>query len=207
MTSYPKIKYRKRLELGMIGALVICQIVFFVIRKFEFVPEIKEEPTSKQAGFVVINPVPPPPPPKSPPEPPPPPEPMPPQKTLLPKRGPIKPIEGLTKKLQFQPLPAPPDFEQKPFIVLDKEPKLIVLKLNYPDWARRREIYGKVGVEVLIDMNGRVTDAKVVEPSGYQILDEAAIAAAKNSIWEPALQNDRPVSVWVKIPIKFELHR
>ncbi len=49
------INYRKRVKLGVIGALVICHVAFFVMRKFEFIPEIQQDNRPEQASIIVIN--------------------------------------------------------------------------------------------------------------------------------------------------------
>jgi len=37
------------------------------------------------------------------------------------------------------------------------------------------------------------------------MLDASAIAAAKQYIFKPALSNNRPVAVWVRVPMRFSL--
>ena len=49
------INYRKRVKLGVIGALMICHVAFFVMRKFEFIPEIQQDNRPEQASIIVIN--------------------------------------------------------------------------------------------------------------------------------------------------------
>ena len=39
------------------------------------------------------------------------------------------------------------------------------------------------------------------------MLNDTAIEAAKKAIFKPALQQHRPVEVWVNIPIRFTLHQ
>ena len=42
-------------------------------------------------------------------------------------------------------------------------------------------------------------------PSGFQMLDRAAIAAVKSWHFLPAMRDGRPVSAWVEIPVRFHL--
>ncbi len=202
------INYRKRVKLGIIGALVICQIVFFGIRKFELSPAIKQDNRPKQAGIIVIN-IKPPPKLKLPDSPPQPPEPVPPKEVLLPKLGPIKPVlEPVEEELEPVPEISPGPVNSIPFVASDKKPELIGgLTLNYPDWARKIELAGKVFVHALVNMDGKVTDARIFKSSGYDILDKAAIQAVTKSQWQPAKQRGEPVSVWVVVPVKFALHK
>ncbi len=186
------INYRKRLKLGIIGALVICQIVFFGIRKFEFSPAIKQDNRPKQASIIVIN-IKPPPKPKLPDPPPQLPEPVPLKEMLLPKPGPIKPVlDPVKEDLKPAPQPSPP-VARVPFFAYDKRPELIGgLTLNYPDWARQMGLEGKAFVHALVNIDGKVTDARIFKSSGYDILDEAAIQAVTKSHWQPAKQRGEP---------------
>lgn len=47
--------------------------------------------------------------------------------------------------------------------------------LNYPDEARRQQIYGSLRMLVVIDRNGTVQELRVLESSGQSVLDEAAM--------------------------------
>jgi protein TonB len=77
--------------------------------------------------------------------------------------------------------------------------------LTYPEIARRAGVEGMVVVQVLIDTKGNVNDTKVAKSLGNNGCDEAAIAAIKKTKWKPALQRDKPVKVWVSIPVIFKL--
>jgi periplasmic protein TonB len=57
------------------------------------------------------------------------------------------------------------------------------LKRNqrYPRIAQQRSIQGDVGLEISIDNDGNVTNVSVVETSGNESLDNAAVAAVKRS--------------------------
>ena len=47
--------------------------------------------------------------------------------------------------------------------------------LNYPDEARRSGISGKLMMDVALNADGSVRDIKILRPSGYTVIDEAAI--------------------------------
>jgi periplasmic protein TonB len=70
--------------------------------------------------------------------------------------------------------------------------------------ARQAEIEGVVKIEVTVDDTGRVTAARVVTPLGYG-LDEAATAAAKHWMFEPATKCGRPVMGTATLPFRFKL--
>jgi protein TonB len=80
------------------------------------------------------------------------------------------------------------------------------VKPEYPSLAREAGIEGVVWVEVLVDKNGDVRDARIIKPSGSSAgFEEAAIKAAYQTKWKPALNNNQPVAVRVTYPVYFRL--
>jgi protein TonB len=95
---------------------------------------------------------------------------------------------------------APPDFvpyEKEPTVVKRIEPK-------YPDLALRAGLEGTVYVKVWVDKEGKVRKVVLLK-SDAPIFEDAAIAAAKQWVFTPAVMQKGPVSVWVSIPFKFRL--
>ena len=74
----------------------------------------------------------------------------------------------------------------------------------YPEVARQAGIEGVVYIQVLVDRAGKVRDVKIVK--GPEIFHEAARVAAWKSVWRPAIQNHKPVAVWVAYPVRFVLN-
>ncbi|HDL79000.1 MAG TPA: energy transducer TonB, partial [Bacteroidetes bacterium] len=77
--------------------------------------------------------------------------------------------------------------------------------LKYPEIARKAGVEGTVIIQVLIDEKGRVIKTKVLKSLGNNGCDQAAIAAIVKTRWKPAMQRDKPVKVWVSIPVIFKL--
>jgi len=75
---------------------------------------------------------------------------------------------------------------------------------EYPDIARQSNMEGTVLVQALVGKDGRVKDTKVVKP--VPVFDDAAVAAVRQWVFKPALSNNKPVAVWVAVPVKFSLH-
>ena len=100
-------------------------------------------------------------------------------------------------------LPKPDDFipvEQQPQIVKSVTP-------DYPDLARRMSLEGKVWIKALVDKNGKVRDVIVAKPSGVDAgFEDAAIKAAYQYIYTPAIANGQPISIWVMYPVSFTLN-
>ena len=95
---------------------------------------------------------------------------------------------------------APPDFvpyEKEPTVVKRVEPK-------YPDLALRAGLEGNVFVKVWVDKEGKVRKVVLLK-SDAPIFEDAAISAAKQWVFTPAVMQKGPVSVWVSIPFRFRL--
>ena len=75
---------------------------------------------------------------------------------------------------------------------------------EYPDIARQSSMEGTVVVKALVGKDGRVLNTQVVK--SVPVLDDAAVAAVKQWVFKPALSNNKPVAVWVAVPVKFSLN-
>jgi len=99
-----------------------------------------------------------------------------------------------------------PDIEIVPYYKVEVKPKpLFQQKPRYPDLARRAGIEGQAVVKALVDIDGSVMDVQILKSSGNQMLDEAALVAARRWKFSPAKQRDKYVRVYVSIPINFRL--
>ncbi|MDF1589876.1 MAG: TonB family protein [Desulfobacterales bacterium] len=76
---------------------------------------------------------------------------------------------------------------------------------HYPILARKRNYQGTVILEVFIDKNGRVADMKIFSSSGYTTLDKAARTTVEDWLFEPGMEGENKIEMWVKIPIRFQL--
>ncbi len=75
----------------------------------------------------------------------------------------------------------------------------------YPQVANDAGIEGTVIVQAFVDENGRVEKTVILKGIPNTGLDDAAVAALQQVTWEPAKQRDKPVSVWISIPVDFRL--
>jgi len=82
-----------------------------------------------------------------------------------------------------------------------------IVERYYPKLLKDAGIGGKVNVWVFIDTNGVVKNAQVQQGSGNSALDDAALKAAREFEFTPALNRDKRVPVWVAIPITFSVKR
>ncbi len=120
---------------------------------------------------------------------------------------PIEDLEDLGADLDIQGilnelLPAPDQFvpyEEAPVQIETVQPV-------YPPLAQRASIQGVVWVNALVDKEGKVRDVIIVKDSGANAgFEEAAVEAAKKTIWKPAIANGQPIAVWVTYKVEFKL--
>ena len=90
------------------------------------------------------------------------------------------------------------------FVYVEELPEAITrIAPDYPEIARASGTEGTVMVQALVGKDGKVKDTKVVK--SIPMLDAAAAAAVKQWVFKPALSNNKPVAVWVQVPVKFTL--
>lgn len=204
-----KLKYRKVMELSLIASLAILIIVFQAFKVFEgsnrsgnqkvdIKIDVEDIPQTEQV--------------KRPPAP----------------ARPAIPIESEDEDIsedetiettdidltELPPPPPAPEDEDEPatiFIAYDEPPQpiggfqAIQKNLVYPEIARKAGVEGTVFVKVLVDAKGNVVGTDVIKSLGNNGCDEAAIKAIRSVKWKPAMQRDKPVKVWVSIPVRFVL--
>ncbi len=76
---------------------------------------------------------------------------------------------------------------------------------EYPTVAESAGWEGIVKINVEILDNGQVGMVEILESSGYPILDESAVKAAKTWKFSPAKNGNETVGVWVEFPIEFKI--
>jgi TonB family protein len=81
--------------------------------------------------------------------------------------------------------------------------KYLRRNLNYPEEARRNHVEGKVKVTFVVDREGKIRDAKILEGIGYGCNEEALRLINEMPDWKPGTQNGKPVQVQYYLPILF----
>ena len=93
------------------------------------------------------------------------------------------------------------------FVAFDELPVLIrSASPAYPELARQAGIEGRVLLDVVVGADGAVQGASVLESDVTSAMEKAAIAAALQFRFRPAMQGAVPVRVRVAIRITFELN-
>lgn len=76
------------------------------------------------------------------------------------------------------------------------------VKPQYSAAMLERALEGVVKVKVLVDIDGRVKDTRVLSDIGEDSALQACKACAAME-FEPAVRDEQPVAVWIVIPIRF----
>lgn len=93
----------------------------------------------------------------------------------------------------------------KDFVLYDTAPDAVnQVPPKYPELATRAGLEGTVWINAWISEAGDVVEARVIK-SEAEIFNQAALDAAKQWKFKPAMANGKPVATWVAIPFKFRL--
>lgn len=81
----------------------------------------------------------------------------------------------------------------------------VARNLKYPAQAIANKIEGKVSVQFVVDAGGGLNDFKIIKGLGYGCDDEVIRLIKQGPKWLPAKRNTIPMSVKVKVRLKFTL--
>jgi len=74
---------------------------------------------------------------------------------------------------------------------------------TYPLIARKKGWEGRVLIQAEIDREGNVSEIKVIESSGFKVLDNASLETLKKWKFTPAKNGNKFVDDTLNIPVKF----
>jgi len=77
--------------------------------------------------------------------------------------------------------------------------------ISYPTYARETNISGTVYLQFVVEKNGSITSIEVLREVNGGCTEEAIRVLELMPLWEPGLQNGRPVRSIFNLPIKFSL--
>lgn len=88
--------------------------------------------------------------------------------------------------------------------VVVPEPKLVKhVPPQYPEIARQARVQGSVSLDCLISPEGAVVGTRVLK--GIPLMDQAAIDAVRQWVYEPTVVNGHPAWVVLTVPVRFLL--
>jgi TonB family protein len=128
---------------------------------------------------------------------------------------PVLPLVQVPLTLRTIEIPATPHVPQpdiaKPtgpmqLFQVDQAPKKISGRLpSYPFWARAQGAEGVVILRFVVDRNGKVGKIEIDQVTGDPRFAQTAKKAVTEWTFSPALYNARPVAVWCRQRIQFNL--
>ncbi len=81
--------------------------------------------------------------------------------------------------------------------------KFLTSNLRYPELARDNNTQGTVHIQFIVDIDGNVSDVKIVRAIGDGCGEEAVRVVNKMPKWSPGIFNKEPVKVIYRLPVKF----
>jgi protein TonB len=100
--------------------------------------------------------------------------------------------------------------EQEVFVVVEDRPELIggmaalQKAVEYPEFAKKAGIEGRVFVQFVVDEQGNVQNPQVTR-GVHKLLDQAAVEAVKEMKFKPGKQRGKAVKVQMSLPVTFRL--
>lgn len=78
---------------------------------------------------------------------------------------------------------------------------------SYPRLAIKRRWQGEVLVQAWVSAEGETKEVLLKRSSGFELLDESALAAVKKWHFQAYVDQGRRVASWVEVPVDFTLRR
>jgi protein TonB len=76
---------------------------------------------------------------------------------------------------------------------------------EYPHLSRQRGEQGRVVVNVFIGIDGSAQKAEIISTSGFDRLDQAALATVRAWRYQPGKRGGVAEAMWFAVPIQFVL--
>jgi len=90
-------------------------------------------------------------------------------------------------------------------VEIDPPQQLAGSPFHYPEDLWDAGVQGETILRLFVNQQGAVDTVQVERESGYEAFDTAAVRGARELRFEPALRGEAPVSVWVLLPVRFDL--
>jgi len=92
------------------------------------------------------------------------------------------------------------------FVAFDQAPQFQKrVEPEYPAIGREGGVEGTVGLMVYVAPDGLVKNVVVTQPMEIEAFNQAAVDAAYKCTFTPALQNGKPIGVWIAMPVNFKM--
>ena len=78
------------------------------------------------------------------------------------------------------------------------------IKPKYPPLYNEQQLIALVVIEVNVSKDGKVTSAKLLKKSKYDLFNQEALKAARNQKFAPATKDGVPIPFRIQLPYRFE---
>jgi len=90
---------------------------------------------------------------------------------------------------------------------VDTKPRVLSRSpMQYPTGAMKKRIKGYVVINLLIDTDGSIEAAKVLQSAPPGVFDAAALSGIRSWRFAPGKYKGRPVKVWAKQKVRFDFN-
>lgn len=83
--------------------------------------------------------------------------------------------------------------------------KFLSTHIRYPNMAKENGTQGRVFVSFVVEIDGSLTDMKIVRDPGSGLGEEAVRVLKTSQRWSPGIQNGKKVRVAYTVPVSFAL--
>ena len=98
------------------------------------------------------------------------------------------------------------DQTNQPYVELNPSFRKPPIPPEYPLWARERNQQGIVLLQAYVLENGKTDLLRIIQSSGYKLLDKAAYKAVKQWEFMPAKRGEKIIAAWIQVPVQFVLN-
>lgn len=77
--------------------------------------------------------------------------------------------------------------------------------LNFPPLSRRAREQGTVVLRIVVDVNGRLKEARVHTSSGFERIDQAALSDIRSARFQPHMDDGMPVEISTTAALGYDL--
>lgn len=124
----------------------------------------------------------------------------------------FRPDSSLSKEPSYKDVVAYYDCDQRPMFLNSTDPRQFLEKwvyqyLRYPESAVVNGIQGRVIVEFIIGLDGKVSDVKVVRGVSPELDAEAVKVVSASPKWKPGRLKGSKVRTSMSIPVEFRLEK
>lgn len=84
--------------------------------------------------------------------------------------------------------------------------KFLSANIKYPFWAQRYNMQGEVTVQFIVNVDGSISDCRIIRGAGIYLDDEALRVIRSMPKWVPAKKKGKPIRARCVLPVVFRLN-